>query len=53
MKLRRVSAALWVLAGLVLLFAAFGGSSRNNAYLALGVVFVALGAAGLRRSGPG
>jgi hypothetical protein len=39
-----------VCAGFVFLLLAFNGAPRNNAYLALGVVFVALGAARLRRA---
>jgi hypothetical protein len=42
--------ALLVCVGFVFLLVAFNGAPRNNAYLALGVVFVALGAARLRRA---
>ena len=39
-----------VCAGFVFLLLAFNGAPRNNAFLGLGVVFVALGAARLRRA---
>ena len=39
-----------VCAGFVFLLLAVNGEPRNNAYLALGVVFVAVGAATLRRA---
>jgi hypothetical protein len=42
--------ALLVCAGFVFLLLAFNGEARNNAFLGLGVVFVALGAARLRRA---
>ena len=42
--------AALVCVGFVFLLIAFNGEPRNNAYLALGVVFVALGAARLRRA---
>jgi hypothetical protein len=41
---------LLVLAGFVFLLLAFRVAPRNNAYLALGVVFVILGSANIRRS---
>jgi len=43
------AAVLLVLAGFVFLLLAFGGDARNNAYLAIGVVFVIVGSARLRR----
>lgn len=49
MKFRRLAATLWIISGVVLLFLAFGSSPRNNAHLALGVVFITLGSAYLRR----
>ena len=50
--MRSTSAAgiLLVCAGFVFLLIAFNGVPRNNAYLALGVVFVMIGAARLRRA---
>jgi hypothetical protein len=51
-NIRRLTGILWVVAGLVLLFAAFRDAPRNNAYLLLGVLCTILGAARLRRSRP-
>ena len=49
MRSSYVVAALFIIAGFVFMLLAFGGDARNNAYLALGVVFVVLGSARLRR----
>ena len=50
MRARSVSGAMLAGVGLVFLLLAFNGAPRNNAYLALGVVFVILGAANMRRA---
>lgn len=41
---------LWVISGFVFLVITFGSSPRNTVHLVLGVLFVAVGAAILRRS---
>lgn len=46
----RLVGVLWVLAGLVLLLAAFRTEPASTPYLVIGVGFVALGAALIRRS---
>lgn len=51
MKSSRLVGILWLLAGLVLLWLAYGREPRSTAHLVLGVIFVALGAAIVRRSG--
>ena len=50
MRSRYVGAVLLIQVGFVFLLLAFRGGARNNAYLAIGVVFVILGSARLRRS---
>jgi uncharacterized membrane protein len=49
----RVIGILWALAGLVLLLITFGREPRSTPLLVAGVVFVALGAALIRRSSRG
>ena len=50
MKSRPVSGMLLVLSGFVFLLLAYGATPRNNLYLGIGVVFVVLGSATLRRA---
>ena len=49
----RVIGILWVLAGLVVFLLTFGREPRSTPLLVVGVIFVALGAAMIRRSGRG
>jgi hypothetical protein len=49
MRSRSVAGALLVFAGFVFLLLAFNGEPRDNSYLTLGVAFVVVGAAMLRR----
>ena len=50
MKRKRIIGLLWVVAGLILLGAAFRVEPRDIAPLVLGVVAVAVGAALVRRA---
>lgn len=50
MRSRYVAGTLLVVVGFVFLLLAFGTTPRNTVYLAVGVVFVVLGSANIRRA---